>query len=86
MGLTSKAYASVLSPRSKLIASFAFCGFGNIGSIGIQIGVLTQLEPACRKQVAKEAVSALITGIFATLTSACMAGMLISDAEAFLAS
>ena len=73
-----------LSPRSKLIAMYALCGFGNIGSVGIVVGVLTQLAPQCRQQVAKTAVSALVTGIIATLTSACIAGMLVTDVEEFL--
>lgn len=86
LGLVSEEYVSVLSPRSRLIAMYALCGFGNVGSVGIQIGVLAQLAPACRSRVATQAASALISGIFATLTSACVAGMLITDASAFLAS
>lgn len=85
MDLVSDQYLAVLSPRSRLIAMYALCGFGNIGSVGIVIGVLTQLSPACRARVAQVAVSALISGIIATLTSACVAGMLVTDAEAFLA-
>src|SRR6186713_470533 len=34
-----------LSPRSRLIATYAVCGFGNIGSLGTQIGVLSQISP-----------------------------------------
>ena len=38
------AYAD-LSARSRLIATYALCGFGNIGSLGTQIGVLSQISP-----------------------------------------
>jgi CNT family concentrative nucleoside transporter len=67
-----------MSERSVLIATYAVCGFGNIGSLGIQIGILSQLAPSRGGDVAKLAVSALITGVFATLTSAAVAGLVVS--------
>ncbi|TAQ89179.1 hypothetical protein B7494_g2491 [Chlorociboria aeruginascens] len=70
---TDSTYAD-LSPRSRLIATYALCGFGNISSIGIQTGVLSQLAPGRSGAVAKVALSALITGIIATLSSASIAG------------
>lgn len=76
--LTGEDYAS-LSDRSRLIATYALCGFGNISSVGIQIGVLSQLAPGQSGRVAKVAVSALISGVVSTLTSASIAGMLITD-------
>lgn len=51
-------------------------GFGNIGSLGIQIGILSQLAPKRAPDVVKVAVSALFCGILSTLTSASVAGML----------
>jgi concentrative nucleoside transporter, CNT family len=77
---------ATLSARSRLIATYALCGFGNISSLGIQIGVLSQLAPRRSGQVAKVAVSALISGVVATLTSASVAGMLIVDQGSFLGS
>lgn len=68
-----------LTARSELIATYALCGFGNISSVGIQIGVLSTLAPGKGGRIAKLAVSALISGIFATLTSASIAGMLLVD-------
>lgn len=73
-----------LSDRSRLIATYAVCGFGNISSVGIQIGVLSQLAPNRAGRVAKVAFSALISGVIATLTSASIAGMLISDSAGFI--
>ncbi|OAA45591.1 inner membrane transport protein yeiJ [Metarhizium rileyi] len=72
-----EAYAE-LSPRSRLIAMFALCGFGNIGSLGIQIGILGQLAPSRGGDVSRLAVSALISGVTATLTSATVAGLVIT--------
>jgi CNT family concentrative nucleoside transporter len=81
--LTSDPAYAVLSDRSRLIATYALCGFGNISSVGIQIGVLSTLAPGRAGRVAKVAFSALISGVFATLTSASIAGMLISDGTGF---
>jgi CNT family concentrative nucleoside transporter len=47
--------------------------------MGIQIGVLSTLAPGQAAAVSEVAISALISGIVATLTSACIAGMLIID-------
>lgn len=80
---TDPAYAD-LSDRSRLIATYAVCGFGNISSVGIQIGVLSQLGgPKISGRVAKVALSALISGVMATLTSASIAGMLVSDGTGY---
>ncbi|RDL30158.1 putative concentrative Na+-nucleoside cotransporter CNT1 [Venustampulla echinocandica] len=79
---TDKDYAD-LSDRSRLIATYAVCGFGNISSVGIQIGVLSQLAPGRSGRVAKVAMSALISGVIATLTSASIAGMLVADQSVY---
>lgn len=68
-----------LSPRSRLIATYAVCGFGNIGSLGTQIGVLSQISPGRSGDVSRLALSALISGIISTLTSASIAGLIITD-------
>jgi len=72
-----------LSPRSRVIATYALCGFGNIGSLGTQIGVLSQISPARSGDVSRLALSALITGVFSTLSSASVAGLVIVDQGKF---
>lgn len=72
-----------LSPRSRLIATYALCGFANIGSLGTQIGVLSQISPARSGDVSRLALSALITGAISTLTSANIAGLLVTDQKNF---
>ncbi|KAM0425617.1 hypothetical protein ACHAPT_009149 [Fusarium lateritium] len=67
-----------LSPRSQLIATYALCGFGNIGSLGIQIGILGQLAPSRGGEVSRLAFSALCSGVLATLTSASVAGLVVT--------
>lgn len=72
-----------LSPRSRVIATYALCGFGNIGSLGTQIGVLSQISPGRSGDVSRLALSALISGVFSTLSSASVAGLVIVDQGKF---
>jgi CNT family concentrative nucleoside transporter len=51
-----------LSYRSWVIAQYALCGFANLGSVGIQVGVLSALAPSKAKTVSRLAVSAVICG------------------------
>lgn len=74
-----------LSPRSRVIATYALCGFGNIGSLGTQIGVLSQISPGRSGDVSRLALSALVTGVFSTLSSASVAGLVIVDQGKFSA-
>lgn len=74
---TGTAYMN-LSPRSRLIATYSLCGFGNLGSLGTQVGLMTQMAPFRHKDIANVAFSAFITGVISTLTSAGMAGLLLS--------
>ncbi|KDQ57670.1 hypothetical protein JAAARDRAFT_69764 [Jaapia argillacea MUCL 33604] len=66
-----------LSPRAFTIASYSLCGFANLGSLGIQIGVLGALAPSNRKIIARIATSAMFCGFISTLQTAGIAGMLI---------
>ncbi|KAL2167485.1 hypothetical protein VTG60DRAFT_1179 [Thermothelomyces hinnuleus] len=68
-----------MAPRSKLIATYACCGFGNIGSLGIQIGILSQISPKRAGDVVRVSISAFVCGVLSTLTSASIAGMLFND-------
>lgn len=79
---TNAEYAG-LSPRSRLIATYALCGFGNLGSLGTQIGVLSQISPGRSGDVSRVAMSALISGIISTLTSASIAGLIVTDQRTF---
>lgn len=75
-----------LSPRSRIISTYALCGFGNLGSLGTQVGLMTQMAPTRSKDIADVALSAFITGVVSTITSASMAALVIGSdtAEAML--
>lgn len=62
-----------LTDRAYTIASYALCGFANLGSLGIQIGVLSALAPSKTKVIARVAVSAMICGFISTLQTAGIA-------------
>ncbi|KAH9851424.1 H+/nucleoside cotransporter [Lenzites betulinus] len=66
-----------LSERGYTIASYALCGFANLGSLGIQIGVLSALAPSRARIIARIAASAMICGFISTLQAAGIAGMLV---------
>lgn len=72
-----QASSNPLSQRAFTIASYSLCGFANLGSLGIQIGVLSALAPSQGKTIAKLATSAMFCGFIATLQTAGIAGMLV---------
>ncbi len=71
------AEASELTIRSRIIASYALCGFANFISIGIQIGGISVLAPSRRHDLARLAFRAMVAGAFASFTTACIAAILI---------
>jgi len=68
---------SQLSPRTFSIATFALCGFANIGSIGMQIGGIGALVPNRRNDLAQLGLRAMLAGTMANLMSACIVSLLI---------
>jgi len=71
------AQKATLSPRSFTIATFALCGFANLGSIGMQIGGIGALVPERRNDLARLGVRAMLAGTMANLISASIAGMFL---------
>jgi CNT family concentrative nucleoside transporter len=66
---------AALDPRSFTIATFALCGFANLGSIGMQIGGIGALVPERRNDLARLGVRAMLAGTMANLISASIAGI-----------
>jgi concentrative nucleoside transporter, CNT family len=71
-----------ISARTAMIASFALCGFANLGSVAIQIGGLGAMSPERKSDIAKLAVRAMWAGALATCLTACFAGLLMSTEAA----
>ena len=68
---------ATLLPRTFSIATFALCGFANLGSIGMQIGGIGALVPNRRNDLARLGFRAMLAGTMANLMSASIVSMLI---------
>eukprot|EP00928_Gymnodinium_smaydae_P035012 TRINITY_DN24702_c0_g2_i1.p1 TRINITY_DN24702_c0_g2~~TRINITY_DN24702_c0_g2_i1.p1 ORF type:complete len:571 (-),score=125.50 TRINITY_DN24702_c0_g2_i1:285-1997(-) len=66
----------LLSRRAEVIATYALCGFSNVGSVGVQLGGLGALEPRRRRDMADVVLRAWLSGSVACFLTACVAGML----------
>jgi len=71
------AQKATLAPRSFTIATYALCGFANLGSIGMQIGGIGALVPERRNDLAKLGFRAMFAGTMANLISASIAGIFL---------
>ncbi len=61
--------------KSKIIATYALCGFANFSSIGIQIGGIGAIAPSQRSTLSALGIKALIGGTLACFATAAIAGM-----------
>ncbi|MCZ6889851.1 MAG: nucleoside:proton symporter [Gammaproteobacteria bacterium] len=62
-----------LSDRSRLIMTYALCGFANFGSLGILIGGISALVPERRSELLRIAPKSLISGTIVN----CMTGAIV---------
>jgi concentrative nucleoside transporter, CNT family len=65
-----------LSDRSRLILTYALCGFANFGSLGIMIGGMAAMVPARRAEIASLGAKTLISGTLSTLMTAAVVGLM----------
>jgi CNT family concentrative nucleoside transporter len=63
-----------LSPRSRLIMTYALCGFANFGSLGILIGGLTTMAPERRAEIVDLGLRSIVGGTLAT----CCTGSVVA--------
>jgi CNT family concentrative nucleoside transporter len=68
---------AAISPRSFSIATFALCGFANVGSIGMQIGGIGALVPNRRDDLARLGLRAMLAGTLANFMSAAIVSVLL---------
>jgi CNT family concentrative nucleoside transporter len=66
--------ADALSERSRMILTYALCGFANVASVGIMVGGMTTLMPARRTEILGLAWKSLAPGFLAT----CMAAAVVA--------
>jgi CNT family concentrative nucleoside transporter len=65
---------TVISQRSRLILTYALCGFANFGSLGIMTGGLVALCPDRRDDILKLAPRSIISGTLATMMTGAVIG------------
>ncbi|MGB5466210.1 MAG: nucleoside transporter C-terminal domain-containing protein, partial [Sedimenticolaceae bacterium] len=68
---------NALSDRSRLIMTYALCGFANLGSLGIMLGGLGAMAPERRAEIAALGMRSILAGTLATLMTGAVVGMLI---------
>lgn len=67
----------VLSESSRLIMTYALCGFANFGSLGIMIGGMVALCPERSSDILRLAPRSLWSGLLATCMTGCIVGLLL---------
>ncbi|MEI7430232.1 MAG: nucleoside transporter C-terminal domain-containing protein, partial [Betaproteobacteria bacterium] len=73
----AKLSTEVLSPRSKIIMTYAMCGFANLGSLGILLGGMCVMAPERRAEIVQLGPKTLMSGTLATLSCGSIVAMLI---------
>ena len=68
---------NAISERSKILATYALCGFANFASVAIQIGGISSLEPELRPRLAKLGIKAVVGSTSAGLLTGCIVGVLL---------
>jgi concentrative nucleoside transporter, CNT family len=66
-----------LSERSRVLMSYALCGFANFGSLGIMIGGLGTMCPERRGEVIALGLKSIAAGTIATCLTAATVGLLL---------
>ena len=70
-------YATVITDRSHVLATFALTGFANFGSVGVILGGIGGMAPGRRADLARLSSRALFAGFIVTLINAAIAGVVL---------
>jgi CNT family concentrative nucleoside transporter len=66
-----------LSEHSRMILTYAMCGFANFGSLGIMIGGMTTMCPQRSADILRLAPRSLWSGLLATCMTGTIAGLIL---------
>ncbi|TAK47406.1 MAG: nucleoside:proton symporter [Betaproteobacteria bacterium] len=66
-----------LSERSRLLLTYALCGFANFGSLGIMIGGLSTMCPERRGEIVALGLKSIAAGTLATCLTAASIGLVV---------
>jgi CNT family concentrative nucleoside transporter len=67
----------VLGERSRLIMTYALCGFANFGSLGIMIGGMTAMCPERTTDILRLAPRSIWSGLLATCMTGCVVALIL---------
>ncbi len=65
-----------LGKRTRVILTYAMCGFANFGSVGIMVGGMGAMVPERRAEIATLGLRSIVSGTVATCMSGALAGVL----------
>ena len=68
---------SGLSERSRLLMTYALCGFANFGSLGIMIGGMSTMCPERRPEIVSLGLKSIVAGTLATCLTAATVGLIV---------
>jgi CNT family concentrative nucleoside transporter len=66
-----------LSERSRLLMTYALCGFANFGSLGIMIGGLGTMSPERRAEIVDLGIKSIVAGTLATCLTAATVALIV---------
>jgi CNT family concentrative nucleoside transporter len=66
-----------MSDRSRLLLTYALCGFANFGSLGIMIGGLGTMCPERRSEIVSLGMKSILAGTLATCLTAATVGLIL---------
>ncbi|NJD89716.1 MAG: nucleoside:proton symporter [Betaproteobacteria bacterium] len=73
----AKLPAGELSARSRLLMTYALCGFANFGSLGILIGGMGAMVPERRGEIVSLGMKSIVAGTLATCLTAAVVGIFV---------
>jgi CNT family concentrative nucleoside transporter len=65
-----------VSPRTRMIMTYALCGFANVASVGINVAGFTVLAPQRREEILGMVWKAMMAGFLATCVTAAIIGVM----------
>lgn len=74
----SKLPEEALSQNSRLIMTYALCGFANFGSLGIMLGGLTVMVPERRNEIVALGGKSIVAGTISTCMTGAVVGIIIA--------
>ncbi len=66
-----------LSTRGFIVATYALCGFANVGSVAIMVGGIGSLAPERRPDLARLGLRSIVGGSLATMMTGCVVGVFL---------